>query len=213
MAPPTPRLNGSRKTVAPAARASSRVRSVEPSSMTMTSAPRVATASSTTAPTAPSSLRSGTITSSDGALTPLTVACGGRASRDRLGAAGARPAGSEQAADGPPVGPQPDVGHGHPPGQVEHAGVEDGRQQRRQRAVGDAAAALDLRPPGPQPRPVLPQPPPAPPLGPQPALAGGHAGDGHLVDHQDRRQEPQQPSPVTGEDEEEPVAFQQLELG
>jgi len=67
-------LNDSRTTVAPAARARSPVRSLDPSSMTSTSPGSVARASSTTAPTEPSSLRAGTMTSSDDRLTVITVA-------------------------------------------------------------------------------------------------------------------------------------------
>ena len=63
-APPMPRLNGGRTTAAPAVAARSAVASVEPSSITTTSSSgSKARSSETTPPTAPSSLRAGTIAS------------------------------------------------------------------------------------------------------------------------------------------------------
>ena len=57
MAPPIPRLNGCRTTVAPAASASATVRSVEPSSITTTSKSGASRAIAwITRPTEPSSL-------------------------------------------------------------------------------------------------------------------------------------------------------------
>src|SRR5207245_6760456 len=112
---------------------------------------------------------------------------------------------SQEDADATPPGGDDAVQHGGARRQLEHPGIEDGRQKARELPVWDTTGRLYLAPAPDEPRAVTHEPGPAAHLLARPTLPQRDEHQTRLDRQQDRREQEQQSRRERRQDEDEPV--------